>query len=69
MAQTLAKPKAKKLIRLSKLDLETEDRLMKMLIKEMKADGEAPTAESLRAEGLSEAFIKRFLSVWVEQSA
>jgi len=69
MAQTLAKPKPKKLVRLNKLDLETEERLMRMLIKEMKADRETPTAESLRAEGLSEPFIKRFLRVWDEQSS
>ncbi len=51
---------------MSKFDLEAEGRLMRMLIKEMKAAGEKPSAEKLRQEGLSEGFIKRFLSLWDE---
>jgi hypothetical protein len=64
----IATPK-RKTIRMTKLDLDAELRLMKALKREMDKDGERPTAERLRAEGLSEPFIKRFLSLWGARSA
>ena len=60
MPQTATKPK--KMIRLSKLDLDAELRLIRMLKTEMKKDGEEISAESLRDKGYSASFIKRFLS-------
>lgn len=55
-------------IRMSKLDLDAETRLMRVLIREMKADGELPDAEVMRERGFSEPFIKKFLSLWDAQS-
>ena len=47
---------------MTKLNLDTELRLIRMLKAEMKKDGEPITAPALRKQGFSEPFIKRFLA-------
>jgi hypothetical protein len=55
-------PVKKKTFKADKLYLDSELRLIREVKKRMKANGEIPSAESLRRQGLSEGFIKRFLS-------
>ena len=54
-------PKGKP-IRLSKLEVDAERRLILAVKARMMARGEAFTADTLRDKGYSEPFIKRFLA-------
>ena len=54
-----SKPKA---IRMNKLDLDAESRLIRAVKARMIANGELISAEVLWQRGYSQSFIKRFLS-------
>ena len=62
MSTTTLKKPAKKPISMTKLNLEAEARLIRAVKERMETSGEPISAEALRKEGLSEAFIKRFLA-------